>query len=130
MGSFFFSDDTQIRTTEDQDYKRTVYLLDHIVTLISILFLQIKLINKYRISILHEDNFFSDVTRIRTSKGQDYKRAVDLLDHSVTAAVVSTSTIFLCASTIYTNYCILAKQRCTTQLAKLNFNHSIGRTHR
>ena len=37
----FFSGDTQIRTIEEQDYKRTVYLLDHNVTLISILFLQI-----------------------------------------------------------------------------------------
>ena len=38
---FFFSDDTQIRTTEEQAYKRTAYLLDHNVTLISLLFLQI-----------------------------------------------------------------------------------------
>ena len=43
--------------------------------------------------------FFSDDTRIRTSEGQDYKRTVYLLDHKVTAAVVSTSTIFLCAIT-------------------------------
>ena len=43
--------------------------------------------------------FFSDDTRIRTSEGQDYKRTVSLLDHNVTAAVVSTSTIFLCATT-------------------------------
>ena len=39
--TFFFSDDTQIRTTEEQGYKRTVYLLDDNVTLISTLFLQI-----------------------------------------------------------------------------------------
>ena len=39
---FFFPDNTQIRTTEEQDYKRTVYLRDHSVTLISILFLQTK----------------------------------------------------------------------------------------
>ena len=49
IGITFFSDGTQIRTTEDQAYKRTVYLLDHSVTLISILFLQIKLINKYQV---------------------------------------------------------------------------------
>ena len=30
---------------------------------------------------------------------------------------------------ILCNYCVLAKHRCTTQLAKLSFNHSIGRTH-
>ena len=36
--SLFFSDDTRFRTTEDQAYKRTVYLLDHSVTWISILF--------------------------------------------------------------------------------------------
>ena len=29
MGITFFTDDTQIRTTEEQNYKRTVYLLDH-----------------------------------------------------------------------------------------------------
>ena len=34
MGITYFSDDTQIRTTEDQVYKRTVYLLDLNVTLI------------------------------------------------------------------------------------------------
>ena len=30
----YFPDDTRIRTNEDRDYKRTVYLLDHKVTLI------------------------------------------------------------------------------------------------
>ena len=39
--------------------------------------------------------FLPDDTWIRTSEGQDYKRTVYLLDHNVTAAVVSTSTIFL-----------------------------------
>ena len=34
MGITFFSDDTQIRTTEDQAYRRTVYLLDHNVIFI------------------------------------------------------------------------------------------------
>ena len=50
LGSLFFSDDTHIRTTEDQAYKRTVYLLliDHSLTLMSILFLQVKLINEYQ----------------------------------------------------------------------------------
>ena len=38
MGITFFPADTQIRTTEKQDYKRAVYLLDHNVTLTSILF--------------------------------------------------------------------------------------------
>ena len=28
----FYSDDTRIRTSEGQDFKRTVYLLDHNVT--------------------------------------------------------------------------------------------------
>ena len=47
LGSLFLFDDTQVRTTEDQAYKRTVYLLDHSsVTLISILFPQIKLITE------------------------------------------------------------------------------------
>ena len=41
MGITFFHDDTQIQTTGEQDYKRTVYLLDHNVVLISVLFLQI-----------------------------------------------------------------------------------------
>ena len=48
---------------------------------------------------------FSDDTQIRTSEGQDYKRTVYLLDHNVTAAVVSTSTIFVMCN----YYCILAK---------------------
>ena len=107
MGITFFSDDTQIRTTEDQAYKRTVYLLDHNVTLMPILFLQIILINKYQVSIFHEDHLFlSDDTRIRISEGQDYKRTVTvyLLDHNVTAAVVSTSTIVLCATTTTVDY--------------------------
>ena len=100
MRIYFFSDGTRIRTTEGQDYKRTVYLLDHNVTLTSILFLQIKLIAyKYQVSIFHENIFFSDDTRIRTSEGQNYKRTVYLLDHNVTAAVVSTCTIFSCATT-------------------------------
>ena len=114
MGITFFPDDTQIRTTEDQAYKRTVYLLDkpqrhidiffdfllHLIyfcykyisreslffpmtprfeppktklisgqfiyyhgrpqrPLISILFLQIKLMTKYQVSIFHEDHFVS-----------------------------------------------------------------------
>ena len=78
LESLFFSDDTQTRTTEDQAYKQTVYLLDHSVTLISIIFLRLKLINKYQVSIFHEDHFFSDDTRIRTSEGQDYKRTGSL----------------------------------------------------
>ena len=36
---FFCSDDTQIRTTEEQDYKRTVYLVDHNVTFIDVCFI-------------------------------------------------------------------------------------------
>ena len=32
MRIIFLSDDTRIRTSEGQDYKRTVYLLDHNVT--------------------------------------------------------------------------------------------------
>ena len=56
--SLSFSDDTQIRTTEEQeDFKQTVYLLDH-VTLIFMVFSQIKLRNKYQVSIFHEDHFF------------------------------------------------------------------------
>ena len=43
--------------------------------------------------------FFPDDTRIRTSEGLDNKRTVYLLDHKVTAAVLSTGTIFLCATT-------------------------------
>ena len=66
MRLIFVSDDTRIRTSEGQDYKRTVYLLDHNVTV-----------------------------AVVTNEGQDYKRIVYLLDHNVTAAVVSTSTIFL-----------------------------------
>ena len=57
-----FSDDTQIRTTEEQAYKRTVYLLDHNVTLMSVLFLQIEFINNYQASIFHEDRFFFPMT--------------------------------------------------------------------
>ena len=64
-----------------------------------ILFLQIRLINKYQVSIFHGDIFFFDDTRIRTSEGQEYKRTLYLLDHNVTTAVVSTSTIFICATT-------------------------------
>ena len=44
--------------------------------------------------------FLSDATRIITSEGQGYKRTAYLLDHNVTAAVVSTSTVFSCANTI------------------------------
>ena len=36
LGSLFFFDDTQIRTTEERAYKQTVYLLDHNVTLIPV----------------------------------------------------------------------------------------------
>ena len=53
-GVAFSSDDTQIRTTEEQAYKRTVYLLDHNVTLIYILFSPVKFINKYQASIFHD----------------------------------------------------------------------------
>ena len=72
--------------------------------------------------------FFFDITpgfepaKARIKNGQ----SIDVLDHNVTAAVASTSTVFLCATT--TVY-ILAKHRCTAQLAKLSFNHSIARTH-
>ena len=48
--------------------------------------------------------FFSDDTRIRSSEGQDYKRIVYLQDHNVTAAVVSTSIILLCATIILLLY--------------------------
>ena len=45
--------------------------------------------------------FFADDARIRTSEGQDYKRTVYLLDHKVTAAVVSTDTIFYVQLLLY-----------------------------
>ena len=78
MGIAFFSDDTQIRTTEEQDYKRTVYLLAHNVTLISILLLQIYI--DFFIGI----TFFPDDTQTRTTEDQAYMQTAYLLDHSVT----------------------------------------------
>ena len=88
MRIIFFPDDARIRTSEGQDYKRTVYLLDHNVTGAVV-----------SSSTIFTCATFPDDTRIRTSEGQDYKRTVYLLDHNVTAAVVSSSTIFISATT-------------------------------
>ena len=69
---------------------------------------------------------FSCDTRIRISEGQDYKRTVYYLNrpqcHS--SCGIYQHYFFMC-----NYYCILAKHRCTTQLEKLSFNHSIARTH-
>ena len=72
-------------TNENQAYKRTEYLLDHKVTLLSIFFFT----NIYRFFM--RIILFPNDTRIRTSQGhQDSKRTVYVLDHNtryVTAAV-------------------------------------------
>ena len=71
--------------------------------------------------------FFSDDTRIRTSEGQDYKRKVYLLETTMSQQQrYLPAVLFFYVQLLL---CILAKHRCTTQLAKLSFNHSIGRTH-
>ena len=90
---------------------QSIYYLDHNVTLICNIFLQMKLINKYLYRFFMKVIFFANDTRIRTSQSQDYRREVYLLDHNVTEAVVPTSTIFFMC--IY-YYCIFAKHRCTT----------------
>ena len=56
--------------------------------------------------------FFSDDTRIRTSEGQGYKQTKPQCHSS---SGIYQYYFFMC-----NYYCILAKHRCTTQLAKLS----------
>ena len=89
MRVIIVSDDTRIRTSEGQKYKRTGYLPDHNVTAAVVT-------NEgqdYKRTVYLLDH--NVTAAVVTNEGQDYKRTVYLLDNSVTPAVVSTSTIFL-----------------------------------
>ena len=85
MRNHFFFDDTRIRTSEGhQDYKRTVYVLDHNMSQQQWCIYQYYFFtNKYQ--FFHKDNFFLMRPLDSTNENQAYKRAVyQLEDHKVT----------------------------------------------